>query len=160
MRVPLKGRIMSIIYLTIASLIFWGAIEAFGETWEDGCNYCTGDPNGIYRCTTMYCQDPVRLCAVQNGCDPGIIYPIGPYIKETEPKITWMNDECRKERDENAERRYKEEKIWDNYTGESSFILSVSIPDCYYMAINIGNKQFEFGIDEKGIVRAREFEGE
>lgn len=130
-----------IIYL----LIILGTTEAFGDEWEEGCNYCTGDPNGIHRCTTMHCQDPIRPCIVQDGC--GEIKPVGPYYGDltplqSQPDITWMNDNCLHE---------MPSKVFFNTSTWRS---------CNPTIWEIGNKRWEFGVDEKGIVHAREFKGE
>ena len=44
----------------------------FSETWMDDCNTCTGDRNGVFSCTTLYC-----------GANPKMYFG--------ELKVEWMN---------------------------------------------------------------------
>jgi hypothetical protein len=56
----MKYRNAAIFGILAGLLIVLGLMQcelARGETWNDGCNTCTGDPNGIHNCTTLACID-------------------------------------------------------------------------------------------------------
>ena len=54
------------------SLILGLSFPVSGETWKVDCNTCTGDKNGVYGCTQLFCGN-----MEYDG------------IKVGEPKIDW-----------------------------------------------------------------------